>query len=161
MKIYTRNRWGARTPRGMASQSNFSNGGFVHWTDSITRGVDSLKEQSSAMRAIQDFHMDVRKWSDIGYHYVVFQPSGPLNRARVFEGRNFSRIPAAQEGHNTDTLAVSVFMGEGDKLSPKTKAAILAVFAKHGIGSKHIKCHGDVMATDCPGPLLKTWVHSL
>ena len=84
------------------------------------------------MRAIQGFHMDVRGYSDIGYAYVVFQPYGELERARVLLGRLLRWVPAAQAGHNTGTIPVSVFgnFQRDDGVKEATLDAIVALLTK-------------------------------
>lgn len=52
-------------------------------------------------RVIRDWHR-ARGFSAIGYHYVITKDGG---RHR---GRSLEKQPAAQKGHNTDTIAICV-----------------------------------------------------
>lgn len=74
MKIYSRERWGARQGRsGMAQQASPTEA-FIHYTDgaaSTIASTDRFVEQAAAMRGIQGFHMDGRGWSDIAYHFAL------------------------------------------------------------------------------------------
>jgi hypothetical protein len=150
--IYDRDRWHARAPRPMSRQGAPSEA-FIHHSDEPNaERLVTLAKQSEHMRAIQNFHMGPeRGWSDIGYHYVVFQPYGKLNRARIFEGRKVGFVPAAQLGHNTGTLAICVVGNlEHDTLKQATRDAIeqlLKIFPSvHTLGG-----HRDVTPTSCPG----------
>lgn len=53
------------------------------------------------MRELEQFHLD-RGWAGIGYHFVLFR-SG-----RLYEGRPVWAVPAAQEGHNSGTVAIAL-----------------------------------------------------
>jgi hypothetical protein len=125
---------------------------FVHHSDSSDANrIDHIAEMEAAMRGIQNFHMDVRKWSDIAYHYIVFQPDPNHNKATVFAGRDVHAVPAAQLGHNTGTLAVCVYGNfDRDGVKEPTIDAIVGILAQHHklvtVGG-----HRDVFQTDCPG----------
>jgi hypothetical protein len=119
--------------------------------------MDTFEEQCAAMRAIQRFHMDTRGWDDIGYNYVAFQPYGNRKYARIFEGRGWDDIPAAQEYHNTDTVACAV-MGMFDglhELKDNTRWAITLLYKwvdrQVGGTMRTLGGHRDVVATSCPG----------
>jgi hypothetical protein len=162
VRVYTRTDWDARPPRAMNLQPSAPTEAFVHHSaDPRPEAFDRLAEQKAHMRAIQDFHMDVRGWSDIAYHLVVFQPYGNIDKARIFEGRSWSYVPAAQEGHNTGTLAVCA-IGDfrSDELKRNTRYAIGRLLISHD-GAHAIKVlagHRDVDATDCPGDKLYRWI---
>jgi hypothetical protein len=104
--------------------------------------------------------MDVRGWSDISYHYVIFQPFNDVP-ARVFEGRKVRYVPAAQAGHNTGTLAVCVFgnFDHEDSVKRNTRYAIEMLLTRKpsrtGAGDvKTLGGHRDVVGTECPGDTL-------
>lgn len=153
-RFYARGDWGARSPKGpMASQPSIGEV-FIHHTDNEDAGgVDSLSEQKAAMRGIQDFHMDDRGWSDIAYHAIVFQPQRNVKLARVFLGRPPVIVPAAQQGHNTGTLAIAVY-GDftRDTLDRNTRYAIEQTIRRYAPNAKTIGGHRDVFSTTCPGP---------
>lgn len=162
MKIIGRSRWGSRhtNPEGHQGIRSIREI-FIHWTESAT-GQQNYAQQCGAMRGLQSFHMDGRGWSDLGYHYVVFQPYGKLRFARVFEGRELDRVPAAQANHNTNTCAIAVVMKNGDPLKWQTKLALrrLVYYLRKNriVGDVPVKPHSDVTATTCPGPKLTWWV---
>lgn len=71
---------------------------FIHCSAS----EDDTLIDGMLYRKIRQWHVKERGWSDIGYHYLIdklgnIQPARPLNK-----------IPAAQKGHNTGTIAIMV-----------------------------------------------------
>jgi hypothetical protein len=151
--FYSRRFWGARPPaRAMSAQSP-PHEAFVHHSDNAQANhVNSGPEMKAAMRGIQNFHLDVRGWSDIAYHYVVFQhQDGQERGAHVFKGRDPHFVPAAQLNHNTGTLAICVYGNlMTDGVHPGTIEAIAAILGEHAelitVGG-----HRDVTSTSCPG----------
>lgn len=161
MKIYSRARWGARTTNPEGHQNIRSiREVFLHWTESGGR-EDSLARQAAHMRMLQNYHIQTRGWSDLGYHYVVFQPYGRLRWARVFEGRRLNRVPAAQAGHNTNTCAIAVVMRQGDDLKWATKVQLKRlvrnVKAQTGPPIK-VRPHSAVTETTCPGGKIRKFI---
>jgi N-acetylmuramoyl-L-alanine amidase len=63
---------------------------FVHCTAS---------ERDTTVGEIRRWHKQ-RGWSDIGYHYVIRRDG------RIQDGRPIEKIPAAQRGHNTGSIAI-------------------------------------------------------
>lgn len=167
-RLYTRREWGARDSRPMDDQDpDRCREAFLHHTtDGAAERVDTLAEQKAAMRGIQNFHMDVRRWSDGGYHFVVFQPQGRQKRGRAFQLRPVTAVPAAQAGHNTGTIAIAVygnFQGD-DVFKPATKDTIVALLER--MNRRHpslavLGGHRDVVATTCPGQTLYDAIPSL
>ena len=126
---------------------------FVHYSDSPGRSLDTFAEQRDAIRAIRDYHVNTRGWSDIGYSYVLTQPWGTrAGKVRVWTGRGRYRIPAAQMGANYGNLAVCVIGNAHEPVAKRTVGAI-ADLAKR-VGARDIKGHRDVNDTDCPGDRL-------
>jgi hypothetical protein len=155
--VVTREEWGARPARGLTPQ-NYDKGStlFIHWSASHGHTIDAKGERKAAMREIQRFHQDVRKWADIGYSYVVFQPYGIFDNVGVFEGRSFSFVPAAQSGYNTDNGAVCVVMAPGEKLKWRTRRKLKALARQQR--ARNVSFHGFDGSTQCPGPALTKFV---
>lgn len=153
MKIYRRNRWNPAGGRG--SRDEAKREGFLHWTVTDGSRLNSLAEQAAHMRMLERIHLN-NGWVGLGYNYVVFQPHSPLRRARTFEGRGASYIPAAQAGHNRGTIAVAVVMRPGDKLSLATKWELVRVFRwlRREKGIQRLRGHRDENSTACPGDVL-------
>jgi hypothetical protein len=112
------------------------------------------------VRNIQNFHMDGRKWLDIGYSFLVC-PHGD-----VFEGRGLHHLPAANgAGLNSGHYAVCGLVGNSGLVNPSDamlngiRDAIEYCQAKGSAGPE-IKGHRDGYSTDCPGPKLYPWVQA-
>lgn len=151
MHVYTRGQWGARASQGPMTEQREPVEAFIHHTDDKNGRYRTLHEQEAKMKAVQAFHMDVRGWSDGGYHYVVFQPQGQGIGARAFALRPTRYVPAAQLGHNTRTLAIAVVgNGETEAMERNTRFVIEQIIGRYPSVRK-IGGHRDVVATDCPG----------
>ena len=156
--LYEREDWGYREACSPTSQGWDAHEVFIHHTDDTARGIDSLLDQKNRMQDYQNFHINTRGWCAIGYHYVVFPEfttsSGTHVNARIFEGRPRDSVPAAQEGHNQGTLAISV-VGAGDARmddSQRYAVEVLVNWLKdNGAPLRTMGGHRDVTVTACPG----------
>lgn len=150
--VYTRQQWDARTARPRENQDT-PREAFVHHTEDSNAGaIETLSQAFGAMRRIQDFHMDERGWSDIGYHFVIFQPRGRHPQGIVCHGRPVEYEPAAQLDHNMRTLAIAVYgNGDHDGMLQHTRYLIEALVRSYGPEVHKVGGHRDVVATDCPG----------
>lgn len=156
MYIYSRAEWGARTPRPMSPQGVITEAFIHHSSGEDGKNFNTLTKQKAHVRQIQDYHMDNNGWSDIGYAFMVFQWVGLRDlrpEPRVFACRDTHFLPAAQLGHNSNTLPICI-VGNGDKetLTPQT-IALLAQLIKHypHISPSSVLGHRDKVSTSCPG----------
>lgn len=150
MVIRTKQEWRAATTDRPMETNPRPREAFIHHTENVTGGHPlSLEQQDAAMRGIQQFHMQTRGWSDIGYHYVVF-PGGAAKVPRAYAARDVSHVPAAQLGHNTGTLAIAHYSGAGDFMEPHARYLIEQLIRLHP-SVKTIGTHRQVTSTDCPG----------
>lgn len=151
MIIHSRSEWHARTPKPMAIQGPPVEA-FIHHSDSSDANrIDHLSEMLDAVNGIQRFHMETRGWSDIAYHYVVFQRDPNHDHPIVVAGRGINFVPAAQLGHNTGTLAIVVYGNfERDKVRPGTVRTLAALVREHH-SVETVGGHRDVVSTSCPG----------
>jgi len=161
IRVYERHDWHARPWKDFALQGLPREAFIHHGAELNASDIDDLNEQAAAMRETQNFHMDTRGWSDIAYHYVVFQPFHAGVHARIFEGRPVHHIPAAQLNHNTGTLAICVYgdFEHHDTLKDNTRWSIECLLARKpqltGAGDVvMLGGHRDVVQTDCPGDTL-------
>lgn len=147
MKIITRARWGARPPKTRITTVWGRRTEFVvHHTEGPT---------TQTLASIQDFHMDVRRWSDIAYNFLVTQDG------QIWEGRGWLTIGAHATGHNTSGIGVA-YVGTN---SPSDAAlhSIRALYDYACAQAGHAllkRGHGQLSQnnTDCPGPALLAWV---
>lgn len=66
----------------------------------------TYRAASGTVRSWQDYHIDIRGWSDIGYHFLVD------GFGRLYQGRSIRAVPAAVENNNTGSIAIC-FMQDG------------------------------------------------
>lgn len=66
---------------------------FIHCSDSDVPAHDNVA-------TIRKWHVKERGWKDIGYTFLITK-DGTLH-----PGRDIEAVPAAQAGHNTNTIAV-------------------------------------------------------
>lgn len=150
MTIVGREEWGAR-PATSSSFHTLSAESilFVHYSAGQSRSIDTKAEQFATIHSIQNYHMDHNGWSDIGYHFIVFQARGAIKIARVFQGRPLDRVPAAQAGYNYGNIAVCVVAGPGEAIGRMTVNRIRSIYAR--VPAQTVKGHRDVNSTSCPG----------
>lgn len=148
---YSRSSWRPHIPGPMDTQFSPAEAFLHHSEDSSGTVYDTLLKQERKVLAIQEFHIHERGWSDIGYHYVIFQPNRRHKRAHIFAARKVIYVPAAQLNHNSRTLAICV-VGDGnvEDLHAHTRTAIRYLVHKYPTVKK-LGGHRDVVATQCPG----------
>jgi len=149
--------WGARPPKSVTMLAKLPTPKLIlHHTAS-----DGQDEPS--MRAIQTFHMDVRGWRDIAYHYVFDNDSPDVD---LFVGRGAGVEGAATLNNNDDSHAICV-MGnyEGDTPSPLLLERIAHLVAwGHEQGWWPLGFtggHRDYGSTSCPGDNLHELIGSI
>lgn len=161
MKIISRAEWGARSPSGGRNQINAHPlGTAVHWNGPACAASIRTHDKCAAfVRGIQNFHMDVRGWSDIAYTDFAC-PHGYL-----FEGRG-KGVGTAANGTtygNLNYYAVYVMWGKGDGPVPEvmldTVAGAVALHRTWGAGDEVTK-HRSLFGTECPGDELSALVDS-
>lgn len=148
------------------AQPNYTRMTFHH---AACCSASTYEEGLAQVKAIQNFHQDVRGWSDIGYHFLMDQ------EGRVYQGRPFLdnrrdlSVPPrlAQGAHvggfNVGNIGVSMLgcyhpaEGPGcvDVLSPAAKDSLITMFAylgeNYGVDTADLFGHRDQGATSCPG----------
>lgn len=154
MDIVRRAEWGARPYKGEPTTHRLTRESilFVHYSAGQGRSIDTKAEQVATIKAIQAMHQDQNGWSDIAYHFVVFQPYGDLKYAKAYQGRELSWVPAAQSGFNTRNIAVCVVCGPGEPIKVSTVNRIKSIYTR--VPAERVKGHRDVNPTSCPGDLL-------
>ena len=76
---------------------------FIHCSASDHAHHDDVK-------VMRKWHL-ARGWSDVGYHFFI-KKDGTLQ-----EGRPLRRVPAAQGGHNSGTIAICLHGLDKDKFT--------------------------------------------
>lgn len=62
---------------------------------------DEFLEGEGLVGTVRNWHL-ARNFSDVGYHFLIDK------LGKVMLGRDLEKIPAAQKGHNTGTIAIMV-----------------------------------------------------
>ena len=120
----------------------------IHHTWSPTaaqyRGIETV-------RGVRRYHMEVRGWSDNGYH-VMIGPDG-----RVFLCRPLSRVGAHVSGRNAHTVGVS-FIANFDSEEPHQHGGmtaglqgVAALLERFQLKPDNIRFHREFAPKTCPG----------
>lgn len=155
-----RSAWRARTARGStALAASQVVGEALHWpgmAKPINATGDAGKARvASALRGWQNYHMDVRGWSDIAY-MLAFDQAG---RAWTLRGINIRSGANGDATVNRLYGAFLLILAPGEQPSAAMKASVkeaITDFRRWFLkASPTPKGHKDVRAagTDCPGPL--------
>jgi hypothetical protein len=134
-----RSAWGARPRNGGGRSLSTARveGEALHWPGMSSRidatGDAGARRVASALRGWQDYHMDVRGWSDIAYMVAIDQ----AGRAWTLRGLNVQSGANGNEDVNERFGAFLLVLGPGEEPTAAMKA----------------KGHRDVRpeGTDCPG----------
>jgi hypothetical protein len=150
-EVHARADWGARSA-SCSSALGAATRMAIHHTETPTN--DSLSP-AARLRQIQSYHMDVKGWCDIGYHYLMSRDG------QLWEGRRDTLLGAHALGANTGNLGIAV-MGTHDT-TPLTEtqldriAALVRGLADDRgitIDRTRIKGHREYGSTTCPGAAL-------
>jgi N-acetylmuramoyl-L-alanine amidase len=131
LKIFSRQRCGLRPPsRGYARQSQV-NVASIHHGGEVGGPRWTFASGKATWQSWQSYHMG-KGWTDIAYQF------GVDGRGRLYEGRPPWAVPAAVEGHNTNSIGI-VFMQDGDKhgLTVLQRRTLKELFEK-GIPEKNV-----------------------
>jgi len=156
--------WGARPRRGSAAfPAGRPLGVACHWpgTTSQFHGKPPASI-AAALRSWQNYHMDNRGWSDIGYNVGISWDG------RVWELRGTASRSAANGGvqSNADYAACLWILGVGEQPTEAQIQAFRAWRSSRLLAAHHqaaaVKTHNDVRQspTDCPGPAVTALVRS-
>ncbi len=139
-----------------------------HTAGSGDYNVNSISDSKAKVRAVQNIHMDINGWSDIGYHFL-FDKLG-----NSFEGRrnsiNKSQRPrGAHDGVNTNSFGFSnlgyyhppynhvITQAQKDMMYDVIAWRMPDGYSPYGEGSYggntvgYLDGHRDARATACPG----------
>lgn len=153
MQIVSRADWGARPPRSRTG---------VSWASrSVFMGHYSAASATQTPRQIQDYHMNVRGWEDIGYNFLINSVSGV-----IYEGRGWTTLGAHCAGHNTEAIGVCIIGTDRKGVQDVSDAARRAFKwlyeeANDRKGRKlTLLGHRDRGATACPGDEIYSWLRA-
>ena len=160
MNLITRAEWKARPPVNRTSLvRTVQRGTAVHYSGANADEQASHANCASRVRAIQNYHMDVRKWADIAYSYLI------CKHGYVFAGRGIGVRTAAQ-GTNSgnDAFHAVCFLGDDtaarDDVTDAGRRALKdAVNTCNGWSrGREVRPHSYFHSTGCPGDQLRSWI---
>ncbi|XP_064640049.1 peptidoglycan recognition protein 1-like [Lineus longissimus] len=159
----TRQGWHARPPKSTSPLNTPVGMVFIH--HSAMMRCSDVNTCAAQVRAIQNFHMDVRGWDDIGYSFLVGEDGN------VYEGRGWDRIGAHTYGYNDVAIGICV-MGDFTTVTPNTQALdavknLIACGVRDSKVTTDYKLYGHRDSkkshTECPGQafydLIRGWPH--
>ena len=115
------------------------------------------KTDKQIIQAIENYHRNGRKWSAIGYHYLVGRDGN------IYEGRPAHIQGAHVSGGNKHNLGISV-VGDFERKAPNARQlATLKNFlddmrSKYKVPRKRVYGHRDIKPSICPGTQLYKWL---
>lgn len=110
---------------------------FIHCSDSDIQAHDNIK-------TIREWHL-ARGFNDVGYHYFI------RKTGQIENGRPLKDVPAAQEGHNTGSIAICVSGSkEYTKQSMEALKTLCIAINKAYNGNITFHGHCEVSSKACP-----------
>lgn len=162
LRLVTRNQWLAQPPNVNLSELHLPVDKIII-AHTASESCDTQAECTYRVRLIQTFHIESKKWDDIGYSFMIGGDGA------VYEGRGWNKIGAHTLGYNKGSIGVA-FIGTFNKIVPNEKM-INAFFKlyQEGIQLKKltedfkIYAHRQLISTESPGEvfykIIKTWDH--
>lgn len=149
--VHGRDEWRAVAPRDPYAPDPLPWRITLHHTDG--KHTRTLAESEAEARFIQDYHINGRGWSDIGYHFLVDAAGN------ILEGRPEGVLGAHTQSNNEGNVGIAL-MGtfqppHGEALTQAQLDAVEALgrylVARYGIAPSALQGHRDYKSTDCPG----------
>ncbi|XP_059052550.1 peptidoglycan-recognition protein LB-like [Achroia grisella] len=148
-----RSQWRARTPKQLTSLVTPVPYVVIH--HSYTPGACYTDDECcKAMKSMQDYHMDDRRWWDVGYHF------GVGSNGVAYEGRGWRTLGAHALHFNSVSIGICV-IGDWRNSTPpaeqlKTVKSLIAAGVEQGYIKTDYKLlgHRQVRQTECPGDAL-------
>ncbi|XP_017785945.1 PREDICTED: peptidoglycan-recognition protein SB1-like [Nicrophorus vespilloides] len=159
--VITRSEWGARAPRWAPTPLSVNPASHVIIHHGDSNPCTTRDKCTAKVKIYQADHINNRRWSDIGYNFVVGEDGN------VYEGRGWGKQGSHAAPYNEKSIGISV-IGRFDDISPNS-AALNAVkeLIAYGVANGKIQSnyklvgHRQVKGTKCPGQafynIIKTW----
>ncbi len=107
----------------------------------------------SSFEAIKKYHIEVKKWNDIGYHYVIEYVN---NKPNLRTGRREIYAGAHTQGQNEQSIGICV-VGNFDIEKPTKEIIFMLASLIRSIRIRHgklpIHYHREFTNKTCPGKL--------
>ena len=105
-----------------------------------------MEHTDDPVNDIRTLHVNVNKWDDIGYHWII-TPDGVIK-----DGRDVQYIGAHCKGHNSVSFGVCL-TGQDGEFTPAQFFALGQLYTRlRGLSEQPIKIlpHRHFKATECP-----------
>jgi hypothetical protein len=150
MRIIPRAEWNARPPKNRVTTAPSTRRYYVVHHSGGPAG--------QTVRAIQDWCMDGRGFSDIDYNFLIRATTG-----EIYEGRGWDVVGAHTTNYNTNGVGVCLI--GTDQASDAAKTAVRWLYDQYNKRcSRTLLIHGHrelaTTGTDCPGDKVFAWVHA-
>lgn len=148
MDIISRQEWGARPAESVT---------YVPWSkrDRYIQHYSAATKYQTP-RQIQNYHMDSKGWTDIGYNFLCDY------EGNLYMGRGWTALGTHTVGYNTVGIACC-FIGTNADVTDAAKEAMRWLYEeanrRKGATLKRYG-HRDLDQTSCPGDNLWSWVHA-
>ncbi|XP_046831405.1 peptidoglycan recognition protein 3-like [Vespa crabro] len=159
--IISRQQWGARSPKTTTRPLRINPPPYViiHHSDTVSCNTQAICQ--ARVRSFQNYHMDTKKWNDIGYNFLVGEDGN------VYEGLGWGKHGSHSIPYNSKSIGICI-IGNFTNTTPnpasiRTTKNLIA----YGVANNKIKSdykllgHRQTAQTDCPGNslynMIKTW----
>lgn len=165
VRVLARTRWDAAVARGDGESLGTARCITVHHAGGAVQRDADQASSARAIRAIQRYHQETKRWNDIAYHFVVDRGG------RIWQGRPLSRMGAhaGSSAANRGNIGV-LLLGNFDLQTPSTsqldglRRLLEAICRSRGVprgrifGHREIRSIEGLGATRCPGKHLEGWI---
>lgn len=157
LEILPRSAWGAREPSSPLKPFDNSKLTHIvaHWPGSKAAALST--NTAVHLRGYQKWHMEGRKWRDIGYNYAV-DAAG-----RVYELRGWNVGGHVLGSENSRSVGIIFVLGSKQEMTPEMRNSghALAQWIERKAGKRLKKIgHCDWADKNCPGPYVLPWVRA-
>ncbi|XP_043248225.1 peptidoglycan-recognition protein LA-like isoform X1 [Colletes gigas] len=162
VRFVERNEWGAQPPSGPLTKLKLPVP-YVIISHTVTEFCSTQSECTFHVRFAQTFHIESRKWADIGYNFLVG------GDGLVYVGRSWDYIGAHSFGYNNISIGISFIGTFNNVIPPKNQLYAAQRIIELGVEKGKIAPdykllgHRQVSPTLSPGDALysviKTWPH--
>lgn len=101
-RIVSREEWKARKPVDITILPVKPTPYVVIHHGGIAKYCQDQETCSAIVRDYQNFHLDYRKWWDVGYNFIIGEDGN------VYEGRGWDRVGAHAPKYNNQSIGICV-----------------------------------------------------
>lgn len=161
LNIISRADWGAKRPTSPTRQLAINPPPYVVIHHSGSDGCTTQAICQARVRSFQNYHMNQKKWNDIGYNFLVGEDGN------VYEGRGWGQHGAHSVSYNSKSIGICLI---GNFVHHDPNSAAIAATQRlltHGVANGKIQSnytllgHRQTADTICPGDslyrLLQHW----